>query len=76
MINLKLQNNCNKSITGNIQSIFLKKYVFIFRERGEEGESRRDTHVGEEHRSVASCTCPAWDLARSPGCGPDQESDW
>ena len=49
---------------------FLKKrfYLFIFRERGKEGEK------GEKHHSVfASCTPPTGALACNPGMCPDWE---
>ena len=48
--------------------IFLKRfYLFIFRERGREGESK-----GEKHQCmVASHTSPTRDLACNPGMCPD-----
>ena len=49
-------------------SHFLKKILFIFREREREGE---------KHQCVAaSHTPPTGDLARSPGMCPDWESNW
>ena len=50
----------------------LKKtfYLFIFRERGREGERE-----GEKHQ-CASCAPPTGDLARNPGMCPDWESNW
>ena len=47
--------------------IFLKDfiYLFIFRERGREGEIRKHQCV------VASHTPPTGDLARNPGMCPD-----
>ena len=51
--------------------ISLKKdvHLFIFRERGKEGERE-----GEKHqRVVASHAPPAWDLACNPGMCPDWE---
>ena len=50
--------------------LFLKRfYVFIFRERGREGERE-----GENHQCVvASCAPPTGDLARNPGLCPDWE---
>ena len=50
---------------------FFKIYLFIFRERGREGE--RD---GEKHPCVvASCTGRTWDLTHNPGKCPDWESN-
>ena len=44
-------------------------FVFIFRERGREGERE-----GEKHQCVvASCMPPTGDLARNPGMCPDWE---
>ena len=53
--------------------MFLKRfYLFIFRERGTEGERE-----GEQHQSVvASHTPPTGDLAHNPGMCPDWESNW
>ena len=53
-------------------SSFLKKlYLFIFRERGREGERE-----GEKHQCVVdSCTPYAGDLACNPGLCPDWESN-
>ena len=52
---------------------FLKNFkryfiVFIFRERGREGERE-----GKKHQLVASCTCPDRDQTHNPGMCPDQE---
>ena len=49
---------------------FLKRfYLFIFREKGREGERE-----GEKHQYVvASHTPPNGDLARNPGMCPDWE---
>ena len=49
--------------------IFLK-IVFIFRERGQEGERE-----GDKHQLVASQMPPTGDLASNPGMCPDQESN-
>ena len=49
--------------------------LFIFREKGREGERERNINVQEELRLVASCTPPTGDLARNPGMCPDQKSD-
>ena len=47
------------------------KILFIFRERGEEGERE-----GEKHQCVvASHMAPTGDLARNPGMCPDWESN-
>ena len=50
--------------------LFLK-ILFIFRERGREGEE------GEKHQRVtASSAPPAGDLAHNPGMCPDWELNW
>ena len=50
---------------------FLRFYLFIFRERGREGERE-----GEKHPwVVASCTPPARDLARNSGMCLDWKSN-
>ena len=53
--------------------LFFKRfYLFIFRERGREGERE-----GGKHQCVvASCTPPTGDLAHNPGMCPDWESNW
>ena len=53
---------------------FLKKifYLFIFRQRGREGERE-----GEKHQCVVtSFTLPTGDLACHPGLCPYWESNW
>ena len=53
--------------------IFLRFYVFIFRQKGREGESE-----GEKHQCVVSSRAPpTGDLAQNPGMCPDgnQTSD-
>ena len=52
-----------ESVTG---IIFLRFILFIFRERGREGERE-----GEKHQSIASCTPRTEDLACNPGVCPD-----
>ena len=47
--------------------IFLRVYLFIFRERGSEGEKHQCV--------VASCAPPTRDLAYNPGMCPDWESN-
>ena len=48
---------------------FFKLYLFIFRERGREGERE-----GEKHQCVvASCAPSTGDLAHNPGTCPDWE---
>ena len=55
-----------------MEYIFLSFYLFIFRERGREGERE-----GEKHQRVAaSHVPPSGDLARNPGMCPDWESNW
>ena len=52
-------------------TIFLRFYLFVFREKGKGGERE-----GEKYQSVASCTPPTRDdLAHHPGMCPDQESN-
>ena len=53
--------------------LFLRFYLFIFRERGREGERRREKH---QCVVVASCTPPTGDLAHNPGVCPDWELNW
>ena len=49
------------------KAIFKRFYLFIFRERGREGERQ-----GEKHQCVvASPTPPTGDLAHNPGMCPD-----
>ena len=43
-------------------------YLFIFREKGREGEIHQCL--------VASCTPPTRDLAQNPGMCPDWELNW
>ena len=51
---------------------FPRFYLFIFRERGREGERE-----GKKHQSVvASCAPPAGGLAHNPGMCPDWELSW
>ena len=51
--------------------LFSLKILFIFRERGREGE-----RVGEKHQYVAACHVPATgDLVHKPGLCPDWESN-
>ena len=51
---------------------FLKFYLFIFSERGREGERK-----GEKHQCVVvSHVSPTGDLAHNPGMCPDWELNW
>ena len=52
-------------------SVFLKKYLLIFRESGREGERDEEKH----HCVVASRKPTTGDLAHNPGMGPDWESN-
>ena len=53
-----------------IKVLFLRQILFIFRDRGREGERR------EKHQCVvAFCTLPSGDLACNPGMCPDWESN-
>ena len=45
--------------------------MFIFRERGREGERERNINMREIHPSLASHTSPAGDVAHNPGMCPD-----
>ena len=56
-----------------IHVILLRFYLFIFRERGREGEREGTKHV--QDRLVASHTPPTGDLAHTPGMCPDRESN-
>ena len=51
--------------------IFLLKILFIFREKGMEGERKAEKHPCV----VASHTPPTGDLAHNPGTCPDWESN-
>ena len=51
---------------------FLRFYLFIFIERGREGEREEEKHTCV----VISCTSPTGDPARNPGMCPDWESNW
>ena len=52
--------------------IFFKFYLFVFRERGREGERE-----GEKHQYVvASHMPPTGNPAGNPGMCPDWESNW
>ena len=62
-----------KGLGKNLNEIIFKKifYLFIFRERGREGERE-----GEKHQCVvASCAPPTGDLVFNPGMCPDWESN-
>ena len=48
---------------------FLRFYLFIFRERGREGERERQKH----QCVVASCVPPTRDVAHNLGMCPDWE---
>ena len=52
---------------GNLKKLFKRFYVFIFRERGREGERE-----GEKHQCmVASQVPPTGDMAHNKGMCPD-----
>ena len=52
--------------------LFKRFYLFIFRQRGREGERE-----GEKYQCVvASYVAPSGDLAHNPGMCPDKESNW
>ena len=55
--------------SGFLSFLFKRFYLFIFGERGREGD-RENIIV-----SVASYTCPNRDLACNPGMCPDWESN-
>ena len=62
----------NTAVTSTLRTIiFLRFYLFIFRERDREGERE-----GEKHQyMVASHAPPTGGLAHNPGTCPDWESD-
>ena len=51
--------------------IFLKDFIYFYRERGRKGEREGEKY----HCVVASCTPPTGDLAHNPGMCPDWESN-
>ena len=48
--------------------LFLRFYLFIFRESGEKREKERERNidVSEKHQSVAPCMCPHWGWHQQP----------
>ena len=50
---------------------FLKDFIYLFLERGREGEREEEKH----QYVVASCPAPTGDLVRNPGMCPDWESN-
>ena len=61
----------SNSELGILFFFFLRFHLFIFRERGREGERE-----GEKHQCVVAFhTPPTGDLARNPGMCPDWESN-
>ena len=58
-----------KSVINNYNFIFKINYLFIFRERGREGEREEEKH----QCVVASHVAPTGDLAPNPGMCPDWE---
>ena len=46
--------------------LFLRFYLFTFRERGREGEKEKNINIREIHRLVASCRPPT----KGPGLQP------
>ena len=58
--------------SSQIYFIFLRFYLFIFRERGREGERK-----GEKHQCVVASHAPrTGDLTHNPGMCLDWESNW
>ena len=56
--------------------VCLFEVFYLFLERGEGREKERERNIGcAGDISVASCTPPAWGLARNPGMCPDWESN-
>ena len=51
-------------------TFFFKEFLFIFRERGRDGDREGETHQG----GVVSHAPPTGDLARNPGTCPDWDS--
>ena len=58
------------SLLGKFSNFLKNLFLFIFRQRGREGERE-----GKKHRLVASRTSPTEDLACNPGMCPDWESN-
>ena len=59
-------------LTINVEEHFLRFYLFIFIEKGREGE-----RAGEKHQCVvASCAPPTADLAHNSVMCSDWESNW
>ena len=57
--------------SGILLILFFKGFVYLFRERGREGEREGDKH----QCVVAPHVFPTGDLARNPGMCPDWESN-
>ena len=61
----------------NQKKKILRFYLFIFREKGREGERDREKHQVWEKCPLVACPAPpAGDLACNPGVCPDQKSNW
>ena len=87
-VNISSGEDLKKILFGALQTIpilfvclFLRFYLFIFRERGRGRETGKRVREGEKHRDVrktsiaASCAPPVRYLARNPGVRPDWESN-
>ena len=65
-----------KSLLILVKKIFLINYLFIFRERGREGDGDREKHRWERKILVASYMCHNWEPNLRPGICPGQELNW
>ena len=64
-----------RSSDGSNSFVFIFKIFYLFLERGEKREKRRETSMCERNIGCRSRT-PSWDLGHNPGKCPDWEWDW
>ena len=62
----------SRKVSDKVFRKHLKKILFVFRERGREGEREGGNH----QCVVASCMLPTGDPGRNPGMCPDWELNW
>ena len=64
-------------ISQPLPGIFFQKILFIFRERGREGEREQEKHQCPRNTSISCLShAPNGDQAHNAGMGPDWESNW